>query len=176
MNVPNLLSISRILAVPVFIVLMLEPTPLRALLAGSCSPSPRPRTGSTDISRENGGRLRRSASCSIPSRTRSWLPLRSLYSWTSPVSRHGSRSSSSARDRHNRPPCHGRGRRCRHRGREHGKVEGRSPDYCCALPGAGLPPGTDWISDVGRIAIFIAMILAVISGIQYIIDYWKRAR
>ena len=34
MNIPNLLSISRILAVPVFIVLMLEPTPLRALWAG----------------------------------------------------------------------------------------------------------------------------------------------
>jgi CDP-diacylglycerol--glycerol-3-phosphate 3-phosphatidyltransferase len=33
-NVPNLLSISRILAVPVFIVLMLEPSPVRALLAG----------------------------------------------------------------------------------------------------------------------------------------------
>jgi len=34
MNVPNLLSISRILAVPVFIVLMLDPTPGRALWAG----------------------------------------------------------------------------------------------------------------------------------------------
>lgn len=34
MNVPNLLSISRILAVPVFIVLMLKPTPERALWAG----------------------------------------------------------------------------------------------------------------------------------------------
>lgn len=33
-NVPNLLSISRILAVPVFIVLMLDPSPLRALAAG----------------------------------------------------------------------------------------------------------------------------------------------
>jgi CDP-diacylglycerol--glycerol-3-phosphate 3-phosphatidyltransferase len=33
-NVPNLLSISRILAVPVFIMLMLEPSPVRALLAG----------------------------------------------------------------------------------------------------------------------------------------------
>jgi CDP-diacylglycerol--glycerol-3-phosphate 3-phosphatidyltransferase len=33
-NIPNLLSISRILAVPVFIVLMLDPSPLRALLAG----------------------------------------------------------------------------------------------------------------------------------------------
>jgi CDP-diacylglycerol--glycerol-3-phosphate 3-phosphatidyltransferase len=33
-NVPNLLSLSRILAVPVFIVLMLEPDPIRALLAG----------------------------------------------------------------------------------------------------------------------------------------------
>jgi len=33
-NVPNLLSLSRILAVPVFIVLMLEPSPVRALAAG----------------------------------------------------------------------------------------------------------------------------------------------
>ena len=33
-NVPNLLSLSRILSVPVFIILMLEPSPLRALAAG----------------------------------------------------------------------------------------------------------------------------------------------
>jgi len=33
-NVPNLLSMSRILAVPVFIVLMLDPSPLRSLVAG----------------------------------------------------------------------------------------------------------------------------------------------
>ncbi len=33
-NVPNLLSLSRILSVPVFIVLMLEPSPARALAAG----------------------------------------------------------------------------------------------------------------------------------------------
>ena len=33
-NIPNILSISRILAVPVFIVLMFEPTPSRALWAG----------------------------------------------------------------------------------------------------------------------------------------------
>ncbi len=33
-NIPNLLSLSRILSVPVFIVLMLEPNPVRALLAG----------------------------------------------------------------------------------------------------------------------------------------------
>jgi CDP-diacylglycerol--glycerol-3-phosphate 3-phosphatidyltransferase len=33
-NIPNLLSISRILAVPIFIVLMLDPTPLRSLAAG----------------------------------------------------------------------------------------------------------------------------------------------
>jgi CDP-diacylglycerol--glycerol-3-phosphate 3-phosphatidyltransferase len=34
LNIPNLLSISRILAVPVFILLMLDPTPLRSLAAG----------------------------------------------------------------------------------------------------------------------------------------------
>jgi len=33
-NVPNLLSLSRILSVPIFIVLMLEPSPVRALAAG----------------------------------------------------------------------------------------------------------------------------------------------
>ena len=33
-NVPNLLSLSRILSVPVFIILMLEPSPVRALVAG----------------------------------------------------------------------------------------------------------------------------------------------
>jgi CDP-diacylglycerol--glycerol-3-phosphate 3-phosphatidyltransferase len=33
-NVPNMLSLSRILSVPVFILLMLNPTPVRALSAG----------------------------------------------------------------------------------------------------------------------------------------------
>jgi CDP-diacylglycerol--glycerol-3-phosphate 3-phosphatidyltransferase len=33
-NIPNMLSLSRILAVPVFIVLMLDPSPIRALAAG----------------------------------------------------------------------------------------------------------------------------------------------
>ncbi len=33
-NIPNLLSLSRILSVPVFIILMLEPNPTRALIAG----------------------------------------------------------------------------------------------------------------------------------------------
>ena len=34
LNVPNILSLSRILSVPVFIILMLEPNPVRALIAG----------------------------------------------------------------------------------------------------------------------------------------------
>jgi CDP-diacylglycerol--glycerol-3-phosphate 3-phosphatidyltransferase len=34
MNIPNLLSISRVVAVPVFIILMNDPTPARALAAG----------------------------------------------------------------------------------------------------------------------------------------------
>jgi CDP-diacylglycerol--glycerol-3-phosphate 3-phosphatidyltransferase len=33
-NIPNLLSLSRILSVPVFIILMLEPSPVRALVSG----------------------------------------------------------------------------------------------------------------------------------------------
>jgi len=35
MNVPNYLSISRVLLVPVFIVLMFDPTPVRAIMAGT---------------------------------------------------------------------------------------------------------------------------------------------
>ncbi len=35
MNIPNYLSISRVVAVPVFIVLMFDPTPVRAVLAGT---------------------------------------------------------------------------------------------------------------------------------------------
>lgn len=34
MNIPNLLSLSRILSVPIFILLMLDPSPLRSLIAG----------------------------------------------------------------------------------------------------------------------------------------------
>jgi CDP-diacylglycerol--glycerol-3-phosphate 3-phosphatidyltransferase len=34
MNIPNLLTVSRILSVPVFIILMHDPTPVRALAAG----------------------------------------------------------------------------------------------------------------------------------------------
>jgi CDP-diacylglycerol---glycerol-3-phosphate 3-phosphatidyltransferase len=34
LNVPNLLSLSRILAVPIFVLLMMEPSPARALAAG----------------------------------------------------------------------------------------------------------------------------------------------
>ena len=35
MNIPNYLSISRVVTVPVFIVLMFDPTPMRAVLAAS---------------------------------------------------------------------------------------------------------------------------------------------
>jgi CDP-diacylglycerol--glycerol-3-phosphate 3-phosphatidyltransferase len=35
MNIPNYLSISRVLAVPVFIILMMDPTPVRAVIAGA---------------------------------------------------------------------------------------------------------------------------------------------
>ncbi len=34
MNIPNLLSVSRLLAVPIFIILMMDPTPTRGLWAG----------------------------------------------------------------------------------------------------------------------------------------------
>jgi phosphatidylglycerophosphate synthase len=35
--------------------------------------------------------------------------------------------------------------------------------------------GTDWITDVGMLALWIAMVLAVYSGMQYIVNYWRKA-
>ena len=56
-NVPNLLSLSRILAVPVFIVLMLEPSPVaRPGRRHRVFHSHPQRTGSTATLRGNGGR------------------------------------------------------------------------------------------------------------------------
>jgi CDP-diacylglycerol--glycerol-3-phosphate 3-phosphatidyltransferase len=34
--------------------------------------------------------------------------------------------------------------------------------------------GTDWITDVGMFALWIAMVLAVYSGMQYVVNYWRK--
>jgi CDP-diacylglycerol--glycerol-3-phosphate 3-phosphatidyltransferase len=177
MNVPNLLSISRILAVPVFIVLMLEPTPLRALLAGIVFSI----ASATDwldgyLARKWGqvtkiGKLLDPIADKIlvASALIILVDIARIPAWVAiviigrEIAITGLRAMAAA---------DGVVIAAENMGKW--KVGAQITAVLCLVLDYHL--GTDWISDVGRIAIFIAMILAVISGIQYIIDYWKRAR
>lgn len=176
MNVPNLLSISRILAVPVFIVLMLEPTPLRALLAGIVFSI----ASATDwldgyLARKWGqvtkiGKLLDPIADKIlvASALIMLVDIARIPSWIAiviigrEIAITGLRAMAASEGIVIAAENMGKW-----------KVGAQITAVLCLVLDYHL--GTDWISDVGRIAIFIAMILAVISGMRYIIDYWKRA-
>jgi CDP-diacylglycerol---glycerol-3-phosphate 3-phosphatidyltransferase len=176
MNVPNLLSISRILAVPVFIVLMLEPTPLRALLAGIVFSI----ASATDwldgyLARKWGqvtkiGKLLDPIADKIlvASALIMLVDIARIPSWIAiiiigrEIAITGLRAMAASEGIVIAAENMGKW-----------KVGAQITAVLCLVLDYHL--GTEWISDVGRIAIFIAMILAVISGMQYIIDYWKRA-
>jgi CDP-diacylglycerol--glycerol-3-phosphate 3-phosphatidyltransferase len=176
MNVPNLLSISRILAVPVFIVLMLEPTPLRALLAGIVFSI----ASATDwldgyLARKWGqvtkiGKLLDPIADKIlvASALIMLVDIARIPSWIAiviigrEIAITGLRAMAASEGIVIEAENMGKW-----------KVGAQITAVLCLVLDYHL--GTDWISDVGRIAIFIAMILAVISGMRYIIDYWKRA-
>jgi CDP-diacylglycerol---glycerol-3-phosphate 3-phosphatidyltransferase len=176
MNVPNLLSISRILAVPVFIVLMLEPTPLRALLAGIVFSI----ASATDwldgyLARKWGqvtkiGKLLDPVADKIlvASALIMLVDIARIPSWIAiiiigrEIAITGLRAMAASEGIVIAAENMGKW-----------KVGAQITAVLCLVLDYHL--GTDWISDVGRIAIFIAMILAVVSGMRYIIDYWKRA-
>jgi CDP-diacylglycerol---glycerol-3-phosphate 3-phosphatidyltransferase len=176
MNVPNLLSISRILAVPVFIVLMLEPTPLRALLAGIVFSI----ASATDwldgyLARKWGqvtkiGKLLDPIADKIlvASALIMLVDIARIPSWIAiviigrEIAITGLRAMAASEGIVIAAENMGKW-----------KVGAQITAVLCLVLDYHL--GTDWISDVGRVAIFIAMILAVISGMRYIIDYWKRA-
>jgi CDP-diacylglycerol---glycerol-3-phosphate 3-phosphatidyltransferase len=176
MNVPNLLSISRILAVPVFIVLMLEPTPLRALLAGIVFSI----ASATDwldgyLARKWGqvtkiGKLLDPIADKIlvASALIMLVDIARIPSWIAiiiigrEIAITGLRAMAASEGIVIAAENMGKW-----------KVGAQITAVLCLVLDYHL--GTDWISDVGRIAIFIAMILAVVSGMRYIIDYWKRA-
>jgi CDP-diacylglycerol--glycerol-3-phosphate 3-phosphatidyltransferase len=176
MNVPNLLSISRILAVPVFIVLMLEPTPLRALLAGIVFSI----ASATDwldgyLARKWGqvtkiGKLLDPIADKIlvASALIMLVDIARIPSWIAiiiigrEIAITGLRAMAASEGIVIAAENMGKW-----------KVGAQITAVLCLVLDYHL--GTEWISDVGRIAIFIAMILAVISGLRYIIDYWKRA-
>jgi len=176
MNVPNLLSISRILAVPVFIVLMLEPTPMRALLAGIVFSI----ASATDwldgyLARKWGqvtkiGKLLDPVADKIlvASALIMLVDIARIPSWVAIVIIGRELAITGLRAM---AASDGIVIAAENMGKW--KVGAQITAVLCLVLDYHL--GTDWLSDVGRIAIFIAMILAVISGIQYIIDYWKRA-
>jgi CDP-diacylglycerol--glycerol-3-phosphate 3-phosphatidyltransferase len=175
MNIPNLLSISRILAVPVFIVLMLEPTPLRALLAGIVFSI----ASATDwldgyLARKWGqvtkiGKLLDPVADKIlvASALIMLVDIARIPSWIAiiiigrEIAITGLRAMAASEGIVIAAENMGKW-----------KVGAQITAVLCLVLDYHL--GTEWISDVGRIAIFIAMILAVISGMRYIIDYWKR--
>jgi CDP-diacylglycerol--glycerol-3-phosphate 3-phosphatidyltransferase len=175
MNVPNLLSISRILAVPVFIMLMLEPTPLRALIAAIVFSI----ASATDwldgyLARKWGqvtkiGKLLDPMADKIlvASALIMLVDIARIPSWIAIViigrelAITGLRAMAAAEGIVIAAENMGKW-----------KVGAQITAVLCLVLDYHL--GTDWISDVGRIAIFVAMVLAVISGLQYIRDYWKK--
>jgi CDP-diacylglycerol--glycerol-3-phosphate 3-phosphatidyltransferase len=175
MNVPNLLSISRILAVPVFIVLMLEPTPLRALIAAIVFSI----ASATDwldgyLARKWGqvtkiGKLLDPVADKIlvASALIMLVDIARIPSWIAIViigrelAITGLRAMAAAEGIVIAAENMGKW-----------KVGAQITAVLCLVLDYHL--GTDWISDVGRIAIFVAMVLAVISGLQYIRDYWQK--
>jgi CDP-diacylglycerol--glycerol-3-phosphate 3-phosphatidyltransferase len=176
MNVPNLLSISRILAVPVFIVLMLEPTPLRALLAGIVFSI----ASATDwldgyLARKWGqvtkiGKLLDPVADKIlvASALIMLVDIARIPSWIAiviigrEIAITGLRAMAASEGII--IPAESVGKV---------KVGAQITAVLCLVLDYHL--GTDWISDIGRIALWIAMILAIYSGMQYIIGYWKKA-
>jgi CDP-diacylglycerol--glycerol-3-phosphate 3-phosphatidyltransferase len=176
MNVPNLLSISRILAVPVFVVLMLEPTPLRALLAGIVFSS----ASATDwldgyLARKWGqvtkiGKLLDPVADKIlmASALIMLVDIARIPSWIAivivgrEIAITGLRSMAAAEGIV--IPAENMGKY---------KVGAQITAVLCLVLDYHL--GTDWISDVGRLALWIAMVLAVYSGMQYVVNYWRKA-
>lgn len=179
MNIPNLLSISRIVAVPIFIALMLEPTPLRALVAGIVFSL----ASATDwldgyLARKWGqvtkiGKLLDPIADKIlvmaalvilveikPDVVRSWIAI-TLIGREIAVT--GLRAMAAADGIV--IPAETLGKY---------KVGAQITAVLSLVLDYHL--GTDWLSDVGRISLWIAMVLAITSGARYFIHFWKGIR
>jgi len=175
MNVPNLLSISRILAVPVFIALMLSGEPDRALIAGIVFSV----ASATDwldgyLARKWGqvtkiGKLLDPVADKILvasalimlvdiDRVPAWVAIIIIGREIAVTGLRAMAASDGIII-----PAENMGK---------WKVGAQITAVLCLLLDYHL--GKDWIGDIGRIAIYIAMVLAVVSGMRYIIDYWKR--
>ena len=174
MNVPNLLSISRILAVPVFIVLMLEPTPLRALLAGIVFSIASVTDWLDGYLARKWGQVTKIGKLLDPiadkilvtSALITLVDIARIPSWIAiviigrEIAVTGLRAMAASEGIIMAAENMGKW-----------KVGAQITAVLCLVLDYHL--GTDWLSDIGRIAIFIAMVLAVVSGMRYVIDYWR---
>ena len=174
-NIPNLLSISRILSVPVFIVLMLEPSPIRALIAGIVFSL----ASATDwldgyLARRLGqvtkmGKLLDPIADKIlvTSALIMLVDIGKIASWIAIViigrefAVTGLRAIASSEGIVIPAETIGKYKT----GAQITAVLTLVLDYHME---------TGWMSDLGQVALWVAMILAVYSAVQYFMSYWKQ--
>ncbi len=177
MNIPNLLSISRILSVPVFIVLMLRPTPERALWAGIVFAL----ASVTDwldgyLARRWGqitkiGKLLDPVADKIliasaliilvgvdPSDVPSWIAIIIIGREIAVTGLRAMAATDGVVI-----PAESLGKL---------KVGAQVTAILCFVLNYRI--GTLWIVDLGTTALWLAMVLALYSGGQYFVNYWKR--
>lgn len=177
MNIPNMLSISRIVAVPIFIVLMLDPTPVRALIAGIVFSV----ASATDwldgyLARKWGqvtkiGKLLDPVADKIlvASALIMLVDIARIPAWIAIVIIGREMAITGLRAMAASEgiiiPAENMGKY---------KVGAQITAVLCLVLDYHL--GTEWISDFGRLALWLAMVLAVYSGMQYVVNYWRKAR
>ena len=176
-NIPNLLSISRILSVPIFIVLMLEPSPIRALIAGIVFSL----ASATDwldgyLARRLGqvtkmGKLLDPIADKIlvTSALIMLVDIGKIASWIAIViigrefAVTGLRAIASSEGIVIPAETIGKYKT----GAQITAVLTLVLDYHME---------TGWMSDLGQVALWLAMILAVYSAVQYFMSYWKQLK
>jgi CDP-diacylglycerol--glycerol-3-phosphate 3-phosphatidyltransferase len=176
-NVPNLLSLSRILSVPVFIILMLEPSPVRALVAGIVFSLASATDWLDGYLARKWGQVTKVGKLLDPIADKilimaalvTLVELRSevVHSWMAIViigrefAVTGLRAIAASEGIV--IPAETVGKY---------KVGAQITAVLSLLLDYYLDKG--WLTDLGRIALWIAMVLAVYSAIQYFMKYWNQ--
>lgn len=176
-NIPNLLSVGRILSVPLFIILMLDPTPLRALAAGIVFSLASVSDWLDGFLARRWGQVTKLGKLLDPVAdkilvTSALIMLVDIDGINVPawmaiviISREiavtGLRAMASSEGMV--IPAETIGKY---------KTAAQITAVLCLVYDYHL--GTGWITDIGQAALWIAMILTVYSGVQYFLMYWKR--
>jgi len=176
-NIPNMLSLSRILSVPVFILLMLNPTPIRALSAGIVFSLASATDWLDGYLARKWGQVTKAGKLLDPIADKILImaalvmlvEIRSdiVHSWIAIVligrefAVTGLRAIASSDGIV--IPAESAGKY---------KVGAQITAVLCLLLGYYVPTG--WMRDLGTIALWVAMVLAVYSAFQYFRTYWNQ--